>query len=218
MKTRTLFHRIMTRFMRVFFYLLYQPMAWSYDLVAATVSWGRWKDWVMTVLPYLNGPGILEIGYGPGHLQVALHRKDLLIFGIDASHQMGLQARKRILKRRYTPHLARGYAQRLPYPDRVFDQIVTTFPSEYVCARETLQEAYRTLKPGGTLLVLPAAWITGKRLVDRSTSALFRVTGQSQDWDPQWLAPFSMTGFQAEVEMITKESWSLAIILAHKPG
>ena len=24
---------------------LYHSMAWSYDLVAATVSLGRWKDW-----------------------------------------------------------------------------------------------------------------------------------------------------------------------------
>lgn len=209
-------HRFFTRLMRVFFYLLYQPMAWSYDLVAALVSWGRWKDWVMMVQPYLKGPRVLEMGHGPGHLQVALHGKGISAFGIDASRQMGQQAKKRISKLEYTPRLISGYAQTLPFPDGCFDQIVATFPTEYIYTQEALREVNRTLRIGGTLVVLPTAWITGKRLVDRGTAALFRVTGQAPDWDPQWLEPFAKAGFQPEVEMITRKSWSLVIILAHK--
>ena len=53
MTVRSISRHIVARFMRAFFYLLYQPMAWSYDFVAAVVSLGRWHEWVMTVLPYL---------------------------------------------------------------------------------------------------------------------------------------------------------------------
>jgi ubiquinone/menaquinone biosynthesis C-methylase UbiE len=209
--------KLIARFMRAFFYLLYQPMAWSYDLVAAVVSWGRWKQWVFSVLPYLEGPRVLEIGHGPGHLQIALQSKGVTTLGLDASHQMGQQARKRLTKRRSTPYLIRGYAQNLPLSDDIFDQVVATFPTEYIYAAESLAEIFRTLKPGGTLVVLPAAWITGKRPWDRGTAALFRITGQAPEWDEKWLEPFLKAGFDSRAEMIRHNTWSLVIILARKP-
>lgn len=212
------FHqKLIARFMRAFFYLLYQPMAWSYDLVAALVSWGRWKQWVFSVLPYLEGPRVLEIGHGPGHLLIALQSKGVTTLGLDASRQMGKQARKRLTKRRYTPCLIRGYAQILPFSDEIFDQVVATFPTEYIYSAESLAEIYRTLKSGSTLVVLPAAWITGKRLLDRGTATLFRITGQAPEWDEKWLEPFFKAGFDSRAEMIRHNSWSLVIILAQKP-
>ena len=36
------------------------------------VSLGRWDDWIQTVIPYVRGLSILEIGHGPGHLQIKL--------------------------------------------------------------------------------------------------------------------------------------------------
>jgi ubiquinone/menaquinone biosynthesis C-methylase UbiE len=206
--------RFIARFMRAFFYLLYQPMAWSYDIVAALVSWGRWKGWILAVLPYLKGPRILEMGHGPGHLLVALHEQGIPALGIDASCQMGQQAYKRLLKCGQISNLVTGYAQNLPYPDHYFDQVVATFPTEYIQALETLDEVHRVLKPGGLLVVLPVAWITGQRLSDRGTAALFRITGQAPEWDDQWLEPFSKAGFETKAEKITQKSWELIIILA----
>ena len=55
--------------LRFFFYLLYHSFAFAYDLVAASVSLGRWKDWVLSVVPFIEGNRVLEIGHGPGHLQ-----------------------------------------------------------------------------------------------------------------------------------------------------
>jgi len=59
----------MKQFLRLFFRLLYHQLAFTYDLVAASVSFNRWKDWVMSVVPFIEGNRILEIGHGPGHLQ-----------------------------------------------------------------------------------------------------------------------------------------------------
>ena len=216
MKNRSDTNLILTRILRVFFYLLYQPMSWSYDLVSWVVSWGRWKIWINEILPYISGSSVLEFGHGPGHLQVTLLSKDIKIIGIDSSRQMGQHAKKQIRNHGYTPRLTHSYAQSLPFPKHVFDQIFSTFPTAYIYDSETLKEAYRVLKPGGNLIVLPAAWIKGKNLVDRVLASLFEVTCQSPSWDRSWLHPFIEAGFQTNAETLTRETWSLVIITAHK--
>ena len=75
----------MKRLLRFFFKLLYHQFAFAYDFVAATVSVGRWQDWVSSILPFLAGTRILEIGFGPGHLQRHLLRRGLTVVGIDES-------------------------------------------------------------------------------------------------------------------------------------
>ena len=85
-------YRYLAASLNTFFHLLYHQFAWTYDWVAAIVSLGRWKDWISATLPYLDGPLVLEIGHGPGHLQVALQAKGIQAVGLDASAQMGRQA------------------------------------------------------------------------------------------------------------------------------
>jgi ubiquinone/menaquinone biosynthesis C-methylase UbiE len=179
----TLRSRWATAFMRFFFRLLYHEFAWSYDLVAAVVSLGRWNEWVASALPFLHGPRILEIGHGPGHLQLALHERGFLPVGLDESHQMGRQARRRIKTRGYRPLLIRGKANDLPLTSSSFDQVVATFPSEFIFQPATLDEIRRVLLPSGELIVLPAAWITGASFLERMAAALSRITGQTPEWE-----------------------------------
>ncbi|HRJ76215.1 MAG TPA: hypothetical protein PLX90_09465, partial [Anaerolineales bacterium] len=75
----------MRRFMRIFFYLLYHPFAFAYDFVAAFVSFGQWKNWGRSILPFISGTHILELGHGPGHLQRFLLNANLTLFGLDES-------------------------------------------------------------------------------------------------------------------------------------
>src|SRR5690349_17890774 len=140
----------MRRFMRVFFYLLYHPFAFLYDLVAATVSFGRWKDWVMSILPFLHGTRILELGHGPGHLQHILVNRGLSSFGLDESPQMGRLAQRKLGS---DSRLSRGLAQSLPFTDHSFDTIVSTFPTDYIFHQQTLSEVHRCLSGGGRLIV-----------------------------------------------------------------
>src|ERR1044071_5715646 len=84
--------------LKVFFQLLYHQFAFTYDLVAATVSFNRWKDWVLSVLPFIEGKRLLEMGHGPGHLQRILLSQNLLTVGIDESAQMGRLAKRNLAR------------------------------------------------------------------------------------------------------------------------
>src|SRR5689334_17890335 len=158
----------MKTFLRFFFRLLYHQFAFTYDLVAATVSFNRWKDWVMSVIPFIEGNRILEIGHGPGHLQRILLSRNLVTVGIDESAQMGRLAKRNLMRPVsskgisfnfiYTQtNLVRGIAQHLPFPNEAFDTIVATFPTQYITDPNTLSQVMRCLSNGGRLIVLPAA-------------------------------------------------------------
>jgi ubiquinone/menaquinone biosynthesis C-methylase UbiE len=209
--------RILTGILRVFFKLLYHQLSWTYDLVAWIVSTGLWNRWVLLTLPYLKGPNILEVGHGPGHLQSALGKNGLRAIGLDESRQMGRLAYGRIVKRGYVPLLASGYAQFMPFPTAHFQQIAATFPSEYIRDPLTIQEIMRVLEPGGQLVILPLAWLTGRRLHARAAAWLSRTTNQAPEWDVRMVMPYEQAGFKVKVEFLTEGDSQAVIIIAQKP-
>ncbi|GAB4504567.1 MAG: hypothetical protein Fur0043_15610 [Anaerolineales bacterium] len=214
--------KLLARLLRLFFHLLYHPFAWTYDLIAWTVSFGRWKDWVRSVAPFLEGVRILELGHGPGHLQRFLLDLGLLPFGLDESPQMGRLAHANLLKNGYTKaSLTRGLAQALPYANESFDTVVSTFPTEYIFDPRTLHEIRRTLKNRGRIVILPMAWITGKSPLDRFLSWLFKVTGQAPSeaievLEQRLSQPFQTAGFQVEIQRVEIKASTLLFLLARK--
>jgi ubiquinone/menaquinone biosynthesis C-methylase UbiE len=211
-------------FFKFFFHLLYHDFAWTYDWVAAIVSLGRWKTWTLCVLPYLENSITLELGSGPGHLQVALAKKGISAYALDSSPQMTRLASKRLSKNIYPVNISLGRAQDLPYPDGKFDKIVTTFPSEYISDPLTLNQARRVLNDQGELIILPVAWITGKKWWDKLAADLFRITGQAPDINPESndyrdLVPVDFlenAGFQVCSEIIHLQSSKVLLIRAVK--
>lgn len=164
--------------LRVFFHLLYHQFAWMYDWVADLVSVNRWRKWVLLPIPMLGEDGVLELGCGPGHLQLASAKQNRLTFGLDASPQMVRLAARRLSGQHLQANLVLGEAQNLPFRDSSIHQVVSTFPSDYIYQPETIQQLYRVLDQAGELIILPAAWITGGSFVDRFAAWLFRVTNQ----------------------------------------
>jgi ubiquinone/menaquinone biosynthesis C-methylase UbiE len=214
--------RILTGAMRLFFRLLYHEFAWSYDLVAWTVSIGRWRSWVLATLPYLTGPVVLELGHGPGHLQAALQNQGIMAIGMDASRQMGRLAIHNLHRAGAIPLLVHGYAQFSPFLAGSFSQVVATFPSEYIFDLQTIAEIDRLLKPGGLAVVLPSAWITGSSFLERLAALLFRLTAQSPEkldalLISQITAPFRQQGFMVSVRTPEINGSQLLLILAQKP-
>lgn len=204
------------RFFRSFFYLLYHQLAWVYDLVAAVVSLGYWKHWVYSVIPHVQGGPILEIGHGTGHLQVKLAVQGYQVFGLDESPTMGRIAKQRLRKSCRIPHLVRGYAQRVPFPDAGFQHVISTFPSEYILDPRTINELHRLLSPGGTLIILPVAWIQGQSPLHKTAAWLFRATDQATPWSENTLAGFARAGFHLQHLRCQESAWSTALILAKK--
>jgi ubiquinone/menaquinone biosynthesis C-methylase UbiE len=193
----------MRKFLQFFFHHFYHSFAWTYDFVAAVVSIGRWKEWGFAALPHIRGVRVLEIGFGPGHLQVELNRRRLHTFGLDESRQMLHHALANLRQNGLPAALLRGYAQFLPLATGSLDSVVSTFPSEYITDRLTLAEIRRVLKPSGRLVIVPTAWIGGKSLPDRAAKWLFRVTRQGQELtgtlEGRIKSIFTEAGFQVEI-------------------
>lgn len=213
--------KLIQRFMRFFFHLLYHPFAFAYDLVAATVSFGKWKDWVFSVLPFIKGTRILELGHGPGHLQRLLINRGLFAVAIDESTQMGRIAKRRLgpshtVLRSAQGKLTRGLAQSLPYQNGAFDTIIATFPSEYIFDLQTFSEAHRVLRNRGRFIVLLAAWPKNLFL-----AWLFKVTSQSPSETEESIKlkikeRLADTKFDLAVEIVEVKSSTLLIVVAQK--
>jgi ubiquinone/menaquinone biosynthesis C-methylase UbiE len=208
----------MRKLLGLFFDLLYHQFAWAYDLVAAAVSLGRWKSWVLSVTPFLRGR-VLELGFGPGHLQVALNEAGLPAFGLELSRQMARQASRRLRKKGHPVQLTIGYAQSLPFATDCFNCLAATFPSEYIFEAQTLEEIQRVLKPGGQLLIVPSAWISGRSALERLAAGLFRLTGQAGALErvlPGMERRLAMSGFTLRHELVKQPGSQVLVLVAEK--
>jgi len=208
----------MSWFLRIFFHLLYHSFAWSYDLVAAAVSGGHWKDWVRSVLPLIEGKDVLELGIGTGTLQDALIAAGYRTFGIDQSRHMLRIAEDKMHKTVQQPAmLVRGLAQQLPLSNSSMDTIVATFPSEYIAYPETLKACRRVLRPMGKLIVLLGVQVGGGSIVSILLRGIYRVTGQTlpdRNTLEESLMKLKKYGLNARIETIAYQQDLLTVIVA----
>lgn len=208
-----------TPFLRLFFRLLYREFAWSYDFVSALVSGGRWNQWTSSASAFVQGPEILELGFGPGHLLASLAGQGYFAVGIDPSRQMARQAHANLASQNKSAHLVRGFGQSLPFTANEFQTVVATFPTAYILQADTLAEISRVLADDGCLVVLLSAWITDKNPVSRSLAWLFRVTGQvpPDNFSEQAvLQPFKDAGFDPRTHWLDLKSSRLLFVIADK--
>ena len=180
--------RLWWAFLRLFFRLLYNEFAWTYDLVAWVVSLGQWKAWGRTAIPHLTSrpaqhpqcERVLELAHGPGHLLVAMAERCLSPMGLDFSPYMGRLARRRLRRAGLTVPLVRARAQALPFCDRCFDSAVAAFPTESILNPTTLREIARILRSDGRLVVVAWARLSGHDPLSRFIGWLYQVTGQGE--------------------------------------
>ncbi len=211
--------RLWIWFIRTFFRLLYGPFAWTYDVVAWLVSLGQWTAWGRTALRFLHGPAVLELGHGPGHLQVAMAREGLTAVGLDISPQMGRLARRRVLRADLPLRLVRARTQALPFCDRAFSDVVATFPAEYILDPRTLREVKRVLPSEGKVVVVATAWFTGRDPPARFLEWLYRITGQRAPL-PKGDEPLLVeSGLVLQAEWVpARSSQVLVVIGKRQPG
>jgi ubiquinone/menaquinone biosynthesis C-methylase UbiE len=140
---------------------------------------------------------------------------------VDESRQMSRQAYRRIQIQGLQSYLARAAAQSLPFPTGCFNQVVATFPSEYILAQDTLLEIHRVLAGGGELIILPLAWINGNRWYERLAAWLFRVTGEAPAIETirnsdRFRQAFEEAGFHSRSEFVDLPGSTLMLVRATK--
>lgn len=207
------------RLIRFGFRLLYNELAWTYDLVSWVVSLGQWQAWQRASLPHLaadEGCAILEIAHGTGSLQTDLIRAGYRATGLDLSRMMGWIAQRKLRKISLPARLVRGSATQLPFPDEAFHGAVSTFPTEFIIHPDTVSEVHRVLKPGGRFVVVPGSLLTGRGLVAKFLEWLYRITGQRGPWPSEALSILEQTDFSIRIlteELPRSKVW---IVIAEK--
>ena len=201
-------------FLKFAFHLLYNQLAWTYDVVAWLVSFGQWRGWRRTAILFFQEGPILELGYGTGGLMADMAARNLHAVGLDLSPYMARRARKRLLQRGAVPHLVSGQAQSLPFPDASFTNVVATFPTDFILEPQTLTSIVRILRPGGCLVIVAMGYLKGPGPLRRFIDWLYHITGQREIPEPKPLARLGELGFTARWEDAELEGARTRLLVA----
>ena len=201
-------------FLRFAFHLLYNQLAWTYNLVAWLVSFGQWEVWRRTATLFFQEGLILELGHGTGGLMADMTARNLPVIGLDLSPYMARQAQRRLRRQGTNPRLVRGQAQYLPFLDASFANVVATFPTDFILEPQTLTSIARILRPGGCLVIVAMGYLKGPGPLRGFIDWLYRITGQREIPEPKPLARLKEFGFTARWEDATLDGAKARLLVA----
>ena len=113
-------------------------------------------------------------------------------------------------------NLARGLTQALPFPNRTFNTIVSTFPSNYIFDPHTLHEISRVLLPGGKLVIVLSATPTGKGVFTKLFALLFGLAEPPLDWQLRFINTLSDEQLSGKFNWINLPTSRVSLIIAEK--
>ncbi len=129
-----------------------------YDAHFVPALFGPWAERIAALGDVGAGQAVLDVGCGTGALTRAVLASPGAphVHGVDPNPEMLAVARRR------TPagSFVEGRAEALPFPDHMFDRVVSQFALMFVDERDrvgALREMARVLRPGGQLVVATCA-------------------------------------------------------------
>jgi ubiquinone/menaquinone biosynthesis C-methylase UbiE len=224
-------HKLITRVLGLFFKILYTRLSWAYDAVAWLSSMGQWRTWQLVAVEQITPGDILEIGFGTGHIQEELIKRQSFCVGIDISTQMTRITQKRLHRADLPVNIAQASTYKIPFEESRFTTVLSTFPSEFLYNLKTYKEIHRVLKPGGQLIMIPGIQkITGPgsdgnvflRVSDRFVAWLYSFTSEEitpeVGWKERFIDELDTIGFSTQIESVKLERAVVLRIVAHKKG
>jgi demethylmenaquinone methyltransferase/2-methoxy-6-polyprenyl-1,4-benzoquinol methylase len=211
--------RLWWRLVRFGFRLLYNELAFTYDMVSWIVSLGAWRCWQRSALRHLNsGPGsrVLDLAHGTGNFHLDLMRAGYVAVGVDLSPYMGQLAQRKLRRSGLPVRLSRSRADVLPFRSASFSAVISTFPTDFILEAQTLHEIHRVLEPKGTLIIVPGAVFTGGGPLVKGLEWLYRITGQREQPSFDMCAYLDRFGFQAEMQQESCSGSAATVVIARK--
>jgi ubiquinone/menaquinone biosynthesis C-methylase UbiE len=201
---------------RLGFQLLYNQVAWSYDLIAWVVSGGQWSAWRRLALTDLQPGPILELAFGTGGLFVDMLEAGYEPVGLDTSPYMARLAGRRLRQHRLPLLLTRGRAQELPFPSEHFATVIATFPTPFIFEATTLDEIYRVLRSEGRLVVVMEGRLRGTRLLRIFVDWLYKVTNQRNYQETQMVRGLLDHQLAAHLRLVEHDGIQARLLTAIK--
>ncbi|HMQ52790.1 MAG TPA: methyltransferase domain-containing protein [Anaerolineae bacterium] len=204
------------------FYLLYHHLAWTYEAVAWSVSFGQWAKWRRLALRFIRPGPILELAYGTGELYIDMMEVGYRPLGIDLSPYMARLASRKLRQQGWPLALSRAQAQNLPFPSDYFANIIATFPTDYIFAPATLKEIQRVLRSpqegqsAGRLIVVLEGQLQGPGPLRSFIEWLYKITDQ-HDFPPiKPLPRFAEHQLQVRMEWVEHHGVRARMLIAEK--
>ena len=196
--------------------LLYGPLAWAYDAVAWLVSFGYWSRWRLDALGFLKAGTVLETGFGTGSLLVTLSEGGYDVTGLEISPQMHKVAGRRLSKMRLPVKRVRGRSEALPFMTHFFDNVVSTFPSNYILDERTMREVFRIMRCNGRWVVVGLG-VEFESGIKRLVTDLWM--GRAADLIiPVLMQKMTAIGFQARRVDHQSDGYTLPVLIMEKNG
>ena len=130
-----------------------------YDPLVSLMGFGRAVQELISQANIQRDHSVLDVGCGTGTLTVMLKRQysAVHVTGLDPDEKALRRARKKTRRAGVSVQLDHGFADELPYAERSFDRVFSSFMFHHLEEEErerTSREVLRVLKPGGSFHLL----------------------------------------------------------------
>lgn len=212
---------MLNRIRRFGFRLLYNEMAFIYDVVSRIASLGQWRCWQRSIFPFLGRPmddTVLELAHGTGDLQVDLLEAGYRTVALDLSPTMGRITQRKLWRKGHHTTILRADVRGLPLKSSSFAAIVCTFPTAFVFRPDMLAELKRVLTRDGRADFVLTGQLNGGDPVKALIRGIYRVTGQTSEIlsEDDIHEIFGENGFDAQIEVVDFKGSQAQVVMLQK--